>query len=316
MIHSGLCHDILRLLFPSTLMTLMMASCGGKTTVYDNSDILVKSGDKTLTRQEVLQKIPVGIEPLDSARIFNLIVENWIKSEVLSTLAENKLPDVSDIDNRVREYRNRLIVTEYLQEMKKSGKFAVNEDSVRFFYERHKPDMLTESPLVKGIYVKMASSNPAVDQIRHLVFCGSDDCIDSLEQMISGDAVQYDYFIDNWIDWQIIADRIPFRFENPDIFLQATKNFDTNYNGSTYILHISDYLPSGSVPPYEFASPHIAELMERMDIRKYEESLVRSLIKKALDDGELVGVGYDPLERGLSRSNAGDSITGDFVNNK
>lgn len=283
-------------LFSATLLSILMASCGGNSTVYDNSDILVKSGDKTLTRHEVLQKIPIGIEPADSAQIFHLIVENWVKSEVLSTLAEDKLPNATDIDNRVNEYRNRLIVTEYLKEMKKSAKFKVNEDSIRFFYEQHKNEMLTETPLIKGIYIKAVSNNPDIEQIKQLVFCGSDDCIDNLEQLISGDAVQYDYFIDDWVDWQLIADQIPYRFHNPDEFLHSEKNFDTNYNGSTYILHISDYLPSGSVPPYEFAASHIAELIERTNIRKYEESLVRSLIKKSLDDGDLVAIGYDPLD--------------------
>lgn len=301
MIHVCARQEIIRL-FSVTALSMVLAACGGKTSVYDDSgDILVKSGEKALTLQDVLQKIPTGIEPADSVTLFHLIVENWIKSEVLSNLAESKLPDISDIDTKVNEYRNRLIVAEYLKEMKKSGKIKVREDSIRYFYDRYKQDMLTESPLVKGVYLKISASNPEIDQIKQLVFCGSDDCIDKLEQKIASDAVQYDYFIDDWIDWQVIADQIPHRFPDPDGFLQTSNNFDTNYDGSAYILHISDYLPTGSVPPYEFAAPHIEELMERTDMRKYEESLVRSLVRKALKDGELTAVGYNPLERKLNK---------------
>lgn len=281
-----------------TGMIFFICACGGKSHISDmDSEILVKAGDKTLLKQDVLRKIPIGIEPSDSAALFNLIVENWIKSEVLSTLAETKLPDMTIIDDKVMEYRNRLIVAEYLKEMKESRKFGVSEDSIRMFYDRHKTEMLTESPLVKGIYLKIATSDPSIAEIKDLMTCGSDECIDRLEKLIMNDAVEYDYFKDDWVDWQTVADQIPYRFSDPDSFLKTSSNFETTYGGATYLLHISDYLPSGSVPPYEFASIQISELLERTDIRKFEESLVKSLIGKAIKDGSLVAVEYDPLTK-------------------
>lgn len=279
-------------------MNFFICACGGKSHISDmDSEILVRAGDKTLLKQDVLRKIPIGIEPSDSAAVFNLIVENWIKSEVLSTLAETKLPDKTIIDDKVMEYRNRLIVAEYLKEMKESRKFGVSEDSIRMFYDRHKTEMLTESPLVKGIYLKIATGDPSIAEIKDLMTCGSDDCIDRLEKLIMNDAVEYDYFKEDWVDWQTVADQIPYRFSDPDSFLKTSSNFETTYGGATYLLHISDYLPSGSVPPYEFASIQISELLERTDIRKFEESLVKSLIGKALKDGSLVAIEYDPLTK-------------------
>lgn len=281
-------------------VSLMMTGCGGTSAISeDEKGILIKAGEHTLTLQDVLQKIPTGIEPADSATLFHLIVDNWIKSEVLYKLAESKLSDTSEIENKVAEYRNRLIVAEYLDEMKKSANIRADKDSIRYFYDRHKNDMLTESPLVKGIYIKLSSANTDIDEIKQMVFNGSDDSIDRLEQLYAGNAVQYDYFNDEWIDWQIIEDLIPYRFTDPDRFLESTRDFETSYNGATYLLHVSEYLPSGSVPPYEFAAPHITELLERTNMRKYEESLVNSLIKKAMDEGELVAVGYNPLGKDL-----------------
>ncbi len=306
-----------------TSIIVILSSCGGKSYVSDkDSDILVSAGSKTLSKQDVLQKIPVGIEPSDSAALFHLIVENWIKSEVLSNLAETKLPDMSTIENKVREYRNRLIVAEYLKEMKDSKKFSVSEDSIRLFYERYKVEMLTESPLVKGIYLKVSSNLSEIEQIKELMSCGSDECIDRLEKLIMNEAVQYDYFKEDWIDWQMLADQIPHRFSDPDIFLKSNRNFATTYEGSTYLLHVSDYLPTGSIPPYEFAAIHISELLERTDMRKFEDNLVKSLVGKALKDGSLVAVGYDPLSRTLTAepmepmTNAvADSITSIIADN-
>lgn len=291
---------------------LLFVSCGGDgTSSQEDRDVLLRAGEETLTMREVVRMIPVGMEPADSAEMFQLIVDNWIKSKVLSGLAERKLPDVAEIDEKVADYRNRLIVAEYLREMKKGKEFKVSQDSIREFYNHYKGDMLTESPLVKGIYLKVAADRSNLEEIRGLVFCGSDECIDRLEKSSAGGAIQYDYFINDWVDWQIIADRIPYRFYDPDAFLKSTSNFETSYNGSVYLLHISSYLPTGSEPPYEFASVRIGEMMERTNIKKFEESLVRSLVNKAVSDGDLVAVGYDPvlneINPGFLQSFAGET---------
>lgn len=292
-----------RLTFASALL-LFVGCGGGETSSQSDSDVLLRAGDEVLTMKEVVRNIPVGIEAADSAAMFHLIVDNWIKSKVLSGLAERKLSDVAEIDNKVADYRNRLIVAEYLQEMKKGKDFKVRPDSIREFYNHYKGDMLLESPLVKGIYIKVAADRSNLDEIRGLVFCGSDECIDQLDKTSAGDAVQYDYFINDWVDWQTIADRIPYRFYDPDAFLKSTGNFETSYNGSVYLLHISAFLPTGSEPPYEFAAIRIGEMMERTNIKKFEESLVKSLVNKAISDGDLVAVGYDPV---LSEINPGFS---------
>lgn len=293
---------------------LLFVGCGGKETMsQEDSDVLLRAGDEALTMKDVIRNIPVGIEPADSAAMFRQIVDNWVKSKVLSGLAERKLPDLTEIDNRVADFRNRLIVAEYLKEMKKGKAFKVSPDSIREFYDRNKQDMLIESPLVKGIYLKVAADRSNLEEIKNLVFCGSDECIDKLEKSAAGDAIQYDYFINDWVDWQTIADQIPYRFYDPDAFLKSTSNFETTYNGSVYMLHISAYLPSGSVPPYEFAAIQIGELMERTNIKKFEDSLVKSLVSRAISDGELVSVGYDPvagvIDPGFSQvSAAGDTV--------
>lgn len=280
----------------SLIFLLILCNCGkNNITSGEDNDVLLKAGNDILTLKEVVSKIPIGLEPSDSTALFHLIIDNWIKKEVLSELAKSKLPNLNEIEKKVEDYRNRLIIAEYLKEMKKGKEYNISSDGIRNLYENHKRDMLTEYPLVKGIYIKIAANQSNLDEIKRLVFCGTDDCIDKLEKSNVGDAIQYDYFMSDWIDWQTIAEQIPYRFFDPDAFLRSTNNFETTYNGSVYLLHISKYLPSGSIPPYEFAAPQIRELMEKTNIRKFEDSLVKSLIEKAMNEGDLVAVGYDPV---------------------
>ena len=279
------------------LLTTIFLSCHKEKKENQQEDVLFSIDGNSLSLSDVESKIPVGIEPADSASLFDKIVDNWIETAVLAKLAESKLPDLEDIDSKVEAYRNRLIVAEYLRMMEESQRQKVSSDSVRAYYDAHKKELLTESPLVKVIYMKVASSSPGIEEIKELIFRATDDDIDQLEKNWMETALQYDYFGSTWIDWQTLADQIPYRFYDPDAFLQSTDNFETTYNGSTYIFHISDYLPTGSEQPYEFAANEISSMLERSKIGSYEDALVRSLVEKAIKEDRFVIVNYDPLKR-------------------
>lgn len=279
------------------LLTTLLLSCHQEKREDPQEDVLFSIDGRSLTFSEVESKIPVGIEPADSASLFDKIVDNWIETAVLAKLAESKLPDLEDIDSKVEAYRNRLIVAEYLRMMNESQRYKVSPDSIRAYYDAHKGELLTESPLVKGVYMKVAASSPGIEEIKELVFRATEDDIDQLEKNWMETALQYDYFGGTWVDWQTLADQIPYRFYDPDAFLQSTDNFVTTYNGSTYIFHISDYLPTGSEQPFEFASNKISAMLERSKIGSYEDALVRSLVEKAIKEDRFVIVNYDPLKR-------------------
>lgn len=281
----------------SLFVVMLAVSCGHSGKPAMHSDALVCIDDSVLTESWVVSRIPVGIEASDSIALFQNIVDKWIEGMVLTDMAKTKLPDMDEIDRKVNEYRNRLIVAEYLKKMRAGRQFRINPDSVRRFYDMHRSEMISENPLVKGIYLKIPENATGLEEIKECVFSATDKSIDRLENNWIGQALQYDYFQNRWVDWEIISEQIPYRFYDTDAFLSMTKNFETTCNGSVYLLHISDYLPSGSELPFDFASSRIMSIFERERIDSYEEALVRSLVKKAIADGRLVAVGYDPVSR-------------------
>ena len=283
------------LLVVSASMTAF--SCGGNGELRQPDDALLSIDDSTLYVSDVVERIPVGIDPADSLALFKTIVDNWIEDMLLSDLAKNKLPDIAEIERQVDDYRNRLIVESYLARMREGRQFKVESDSVRSFYDAHRSEMTAEVPLVKGIFVKVPESAYDLEEIRRCVFDGSDASIDELEKNWMGDALQYDCFVNNWIDWSLVAEQIPYRFTDPDDFLKSNRNFETRGNGNAYLLHISEWLPSGSELPFEFAAIRISAILEQSKMESYEKALVKSLLKKAIDEDRLKSVGYDPLTR-------------------
>lgn len=274
-----------------------LAGCGDgrKNQQLIDNDVLIQIGDSTLTLHEVVARIPVGLEPADSVNLFDKIVDTWIQNLLLRQVAADNLTDLSRIDAMVDEYRNQLIVSEYRRRMKEENVKAVPEDSVRDYYRRFGAEMKLEQPLVRGIYIKIPAGSEHAAEITSRMRTARPEDIDYIEKHGLREAMQYDYFGDRWVDWQIVAEQIPQRIAEPDAFVAGNRFFSTEYNGSLYLLHISDFIRSGERMPYDFAAPLIADRLNEQQRTSYEARLINSLYRKALREGTLKKITYDPV---------------------
>lgn len=269
----------------------------------ENTDVaLLTVGDSSLMLADVVARIPRGITAEDSVELFNTIVDAWIQDMLLTEIAAENLPDMERIERMVSDYRNRLIMEEYRKRMRENPRRRRDDAEVSRYYEANADDMRLEHPVIKGIYIKVPSNADQIDRVRQWVFSGSRQSIDKLEKYGLKGAMQYDWFGDKWIDWNVVADQIPYRFYDADAFVESTVNFETEYNGSTYFLHISDYLKSGDVMPFEFASEQIKEILALDDKRGAERRLMQSLFDNAIESGKLKIVGFDPINHKLRKS--------------
>ncbi len=278
------------------------AGCGSDTNeTAAEEEILVEVGDSALTMREVLARIPSGLSEEDSTELFNSIVERWVRSMMLSDVALENVADLERINRMAEDYRNNLIIERYLRSKQEEAP-AVSEQNVRLYYAAHGEEMKLEAPIIKGIYLKVSDSEERLGDIRRWMASATPSAIDNIEKYGLRQASQYEYFKDNWIDWSEMSEQIPYRFYDADAFLSSTKDFETAYGGSVYLLHIFDYLPSGSVMPYEYASKLIADMIGREKKSDYRFELLSSLYAKGIEDGKLKPGLYDPVKRKMKET--------------
>ena len=276
---------------------LFVSGCGSETVVTQvDDDVLVSVGDSTLTVSDVLARIPRGMAPEDSAALFDKIVADWVRDLVLSDFAEKNVPDLDRIERLTEAYRNDLIVNSYLQSMSDASVKEISEDRIREYYDTNRSSMILEQPIIKGAFLKVADADENIDKLRSWMQEFSDASIDKIEEAGLKHASQYQYFKDEWIEWNAIAEQIPYRFFDADAFVTSSRNFETSEGGSTYLLHISEYLPSGKEMPYEFAKVKIQKILQSLDINTYREKLVTDIYKAQIKDGVLKPGICDPLE--------------------
>lgn len=281
---------------------MLPAGCGspeGETAARE--EILVEVGDSALTVRDIVSRIPSGLSEEDSTEMFNTLVERWVRTMMLTDVASENVADLDKINRMAEDYRNGLIIERYLRSKQEEAP-TVSEQSVKMYYAAHGEEMKLEAPIIKGIYLKISDSEERLGDIRRWMASATPSSIDNIEKYGLRQASQYEYFKDNWIDWNEMAEQIPYRFYDADAFLGSTKDFETSYGGSTYFLHIFDYLPTGSIMPYEYASSRIVDMIDREKKSDYRIRLLSSLYAKGIEDGKLKPGLYDPVKRRMKTS--------------
>lgn len=273
---------------------VLISACSHSNSNVEKSGVeLVTIADTTLMLSDVERQLPAGISPADSIVMTKKIVEAWIKDNLLKDIAANNIADMESIERRVADYRNQLILMEYMSNMAGSNAKGVSDNDIKDYYAKFGDDMLLERPLVKGVYLKVSANADRLDQVRDWVANPSQQSIDRLEKYGLKEAMQYDYFMTRWVDWSRIVDQIPYRFEDADEFVSTHRNFETTKDGALYLLHISDYLKSGEKMPYSFAASRIREILEGVNISDYQDKLMKDFLIRAVKEGKMKIKAYD-----------------------
>lgn len=263
----------------------------------EESDILVSVKDSVLRVGDVLKRMPRGLSTEDSLIMFNNIVDAWVTNMVLSEIAEKNIIDMGRIERMVESYRNSLIIKEYMSSMAKSKEKTLNEEKIKEYYDKHPEEFILRQPLIRGAFLKVAESESGdIDHLRKWMTDFSSKSIDNIENYGLKQASAYEYFPNEWHDWNEIAELIPYRFYDADAFVSSTKDFETMADGSVYLLHISDFLPSGSQAPYDYARIKIMDVLNALEVEAVQQRLKYDIYKKAIDEGILIPGRYNPLQ--------------------
>ena len=287
-------------------VTVPTAGCHRKPVPVEQDDIVVVAyGDTAVMLREVVHQIPRGLEPEDSVAMFRAIVETWLRREVLTDYAARNLPDIEEVERIVEQYRSDLILSRYLARVDRSVDPNVSGRRVEKTLARMRDSMILDEPVVKGIFLKVGEDDSNLGALRRWMKTSTDYSVDKLEHDKFRGATQYEYFMDRWHPWHEVADLIPYRFDDADAFLEAHRDFETQYGGSVYIIHISDYVSAGSKMPSDYARQLVGEMLLQEDVAGRRQEIVRDVYRREESDGRLRKGLYDPATGRLTNDKNG-----------
>lgn len=251
--------------------------------VSADSEFVAQYRDSVLLLSDIVRQLPAGISTADSAALVRRIADQWIEGFLIEDLAAGQIDDIDRIDALTDAYRRSLIADSYRRKMRRNGVQPVDMDGVKAYYKAHSAELRLERPVVKGLFIRIPASSRHLDDIRQWMRQADTDSYDALENTGRREATAFRYFADQWTDFDMIAGEIPSRLGDGDRFVESTVDFETELNGTVYMLHLTDYRKSGDIMPEEYAAPLIEDRMKALHLADYEAGLIKALRASAIE---------------------------------
>ncbi|WP_294176111.1 peptidyl-prolyl cis-trans isomerase [uncultured Coprobacter sp.] len=270
-----------------TVAVVFLFFCCKKNSSEENEKgtVLVRIGDKVLTRGDLEREIPDRLKSKDSALFADNFIKRWVDDQLLYEVASRNIPDKENIDRVVERYRQELVIFEYQKHLlnEKLDK-EISEEDMSVYYEKNRDKFKLHSAIIKGLFLKVPENSPQIVRLKKWYKSVTPEAVENIEKYGLHNAVIYEYFYDKWVSFDEIMDNIPYSVEREADFLRTHKNIELNHKGYWYFLNISDYQLKGGQMPFDFAKAQIKEILinqKKMDfLKEVKEELYRDALKE------------------------------------
>lgn len=274
----------MRIIFIFVVLVFALGACKGNQP-EDTTDIIVSVRGRALSRSEVKAMVPKEISSVDSLLFAENYVRKWVTDMLVYDVASQNLGDEKEeVDKLVEDYRHSLVRYRYQERLVEERlRSDIQESDKLSYYEKNQEKFILEDGLIKGLFLKVLVDAPGIADVKR--WCRSTDmsAVEKIEKYSVQNASIYEYFYDKWVDLDEVLENIPLHVSNTNVFLKSNKFVEVKDSVYCYFLNIKEYIPSGKVEPYEYASSRITEMLvnqRKVDfLRKFEDELYNDAIR-------------------------------------
>ena len=247
--------------------------------------ILAKVNDRVITSDEIISKIPKGLSPSDSLMRAESVLKKRIIELLMDDVAyQNIGNEKAEIEKLVNEYRRSLIRHRYQERIVYDKVSAtIRESDYIAYYEANKGQFILNVNLIKGLFLKVPSAAPGLDNIRKWYRSRTDESLEKIDKYSLQNAIIYDDFYDRWVDFEEVMEKIPRHISSPGQFLKVNDHLEVSDSAYVYLLNISDHLLVGSIAPFEYVKPQVYNMLvnrQKIDyLRMFGEKMYLDAVK-------------------------------------
>lgn len=269
-------------------MAVVFTSCfGGK-----RDRVLAQVGEEKLMLSTLVAQLPIDVSPEDSAAFVNEAVERWVADEVLYYQGKRHLDNYNELVAQAEAYKHNLIGQVYETRLLQQKRNEVSDEECQSFYDEYKQQLLLDRPVIQGLYVKLPK--PANMKMKAMVdlrswlkqlLAGNTDHAEELEQYCQLHAVEYETWLEEWVELSQLSSHLPVVVADAATFLKQ-QVYEMTDDDFVYLFIISDFRLSGEPMPFDYALPQVRDILLRRNYRQVKQQLMNELI----DDMKRSGV--------------------------
>ena len=279
---------MMRLLWISLIFLSLFSACNKEKT-DDKGEVVVSVYGKKLYKTDLENIVYDGISYNDSVLRAKVYIDKWVHNQLLIRQAENNLkPEQLDFSKRLEEYRNSLVINKYETELiNQNLDTEVTEDQIYEYYKNNSGEFRLNRDIVK-----VASVTLPKDSKRKWVFTKwirnyDTLMVDTLTYLANKYALEYDFNIKDWRDFEDVANIYNLKIKDNKSFLSNKKYFVVNDDETYTLVKICEYRLVGDESPCEMETDRIKYIILTNRKKALLENLYKDLHSKAIQDNAL-----------------------------
>ena len=225
----------------------------------ENAEVVARVYDNYLYKKD-LDGLGGGADSTQHAEAF---VRNWIKKQLMVEEATRTIDyDEAEIERKVLDYRYALLLHEYERYVVNTRlKKEVLEEEIRAYYDEFNGQFQLKQNVIRGLYVKVPKDAPRQNSLRRLMTRA--DTREDLEAYCYQYADNYNLDDSTWVSFDDAIKDMPLSSTVTDKgeFLKRTNLSVSSDDDFSYYLKIEEYKISGEIPPLQFVSDDIVNII-------------------------------------------------------
>ena len=270
--------DKLRKLF---ILLLLILSCDFNTELNDN--IVARVGDKTLSKEDLINKLPKIVNSEDSIIISNKIINNWALNQLLIENAEINLSneEVEKIEKISNDYYNDLLISTYKNKLASyNSDTLVLDDEISEYYDSNFENFLLYEDIIKGRYVRLNKNNFNLNEIKRRFRRFNEQDLTFFDS-ISLQLLNYSLNDTTWVNKDLFFNKIPvLKDEEIERIVKKTLYVVKEDSLDVYLIKINDFIDINDKAPLDYIYNRIEELIKnkkKVDfIKKFETETIEN----------------------------------------
>lgn len=265
------------------LLSLCLSSCKQKDTV------VAEAYHAKLYLSQLAAQIPDSFSPADSAQLAQILIEDWIKQQIILHEAKQALPLKSqNFEKEIDEYKNTLLVNTYFNFLTSdSGQFTVSDDELEQFIKKYESRYTVNREIIKINYVKTARDSKLIKELKELLF---DDRRTEEKQRIEelcADSIEYFLEDNTWLYLDDIQNEFPIEIKNKESILSQNKYIETEDSDYHYLIVFLDYKSRRTINETEEEIAAARMMLTQQKKQNFVNQKIEELMQKSMQSGQI-----------------------------
>ncbi len=246
--------------------------------------VVARIEDETLYQDDLERTIPRNISSDDSIKLADKIVQDWIKKKLLVNRALEELAlDQEQIEARIQEYRDALIVHEFEKLYINSHlDTEVDSSEIGDYYLNNSDNFVLKQNIVRCLFARIPKTAPDLQRIRRNIRSYPNANKEDIEEYCLRYAMNS--FLDDsvWVNFEELIMGTPIQEIDDKIrWLNNTQFSETRDDSFVFFVRILEFKISNELSPLAF----IKDDIESIIINKRKLELKRDLETTVYEEG-------------------------------